>query len=601
MLSALPRTLTTFVVVGVLLPLGAAARHHQTSPAAPTITGEPTNPTISTMATFTFTDSQAGVSFLCSLDGAAYVACGSGISYSSLSGTNTFAVEAEDTSGNISVPTTYSWTVTAPPPPPGSVFYVSSTGSDANPGTVSAPWLTIQHAANTVGPGNTVNVAAGVYNGIVNINVSGNATAGPIVFQASQNAVAGSSQNAIVDGTGLVPSTAAAAQGLFNITGQSYITIQGFEIRNFQTSNAHATPAGVWVTGSGSNIQIMNNLVHNIVTTSEKNGNAFGIAVYGTSTTPITNLTIGGNQVYDLKTGNSESVNVDGNVPNFVISGNVVHDNDNIGIDAIGFEGVAPNSTVDYARNGVISGNTVYNITAINNPGEGDQYDADGIYCDGCSQVIIEQNLVYNCDLNIEAASEHSGHTSNYVTIRSNVVYNANSVGISIGGYASSVGGTDHVTIVNNTLFDDDAKNTGSGEFQVQYSATNNVFENNIVYATSQGLFVNNFTKSVASPVALNYNLYFSSLSASAARFVWNGQSLAGIAAYQSASGQDANTSYANPVFDSTGSPPNLDIQPGSPAIGAGFNLGPTVEGPDDFAGNPWPATGPINIGAYEQ
>ena len=441
--------------------------------------------------------------------------------------------------------------------------------------------------------GATVYVMAGTYNEVINIAVSGNATTGPIVFQSYPG------QTAIVDGTGLVPSTS-DTQGLFNIANQSYVTIQGFEIRNFQTSSASATPAGIWVSGSGTNIQILNNLVHNIVTTSEKNGNAFGISVYGTAApAALNNVVISGNQVYSLKTGNSESVNVDGNVTNFVISNNIIHDNDNIGIDAIGFEGVSPNSAYDYARNGVISGNTVYNISAINNPGEGNQYDADGIYCDGCSQVIIEQNLVYNCDLNIEAASEHSGHVSSFVTIRSNVVYHANSVGISIGGYASNVGGSSNITIVNNTLFENDTQNTGSGELQVQYYATNNVFENNIVYATSQGLFINNYTNSEPSPVAASYNLYFSSLSSSTAEFVWNGNSVTGFASYQSAAGQDANSSYADPQFLSL-TAPNLQVAATSPAVNAGNNLGAAIEGPEDFAGNPWPAApNPINIGAY--
>ena len=138
------------------------------------------------------------------------------------------------------------------------------------------------------------------------------------------------------------------------------------------TSSANSTPAGIWVTGSGSNIQILNNQVHNITTTSEMNGNAFGIAVYGSEApASISNITISGNTVFNCKTGNSETVNVDGNVNGFTISSNTVHDNDNIGIDAIGFEGVAPDPTVDFARNGEISGNTIYNISAINNPGEG--------------------------------------------------------------------------------------------------------------------------------------------------------------------------------------------------------------------------------------
>jgi hypothetical protein len=39
-----------------------------------------------------------------------------------------------------------------------SSFYVSKTGDDSNPGTQTAPWRTIQHAADTVRAGSTVNV-----------------------------------------------------------------------------------------------------------------------------------------------------------------------------------------------------------------------------------------------------------------------------------------------------------------------------------------------------------------------------------------------------------------------------------------------------------
>ena len=44
----------------------------------------------------------------------------------------------------------------------GATFFVSTTGNDANPGTSSAPWRTIQHAANTVHAGDTVQVMSGV-------------------------------------------------------------------------------------------------------------------------------------------------------------------------------------------------------------------------------------------------------------------------------------------------------------------------------------------------------------------------------------------------------------------------------------------------------
>jgi hypothetical protein len=475
----------------------------------------------------------------------------------------------------------------------GLAFYVSTIGSDSNPGTLSSPWRTIQHAANAVHAGDTVYVRGGVYNESVNISVSGSAVAGPITFQTYPG------EQAIMDGTGLAPSTS-GPQGLINITNQSYISIQGLEIRNYQTSSASATPAGIWVSGSGSNIQLLNNMVHSIVTTSEAMGNAFGIAVYGTAApASLDRVTISGNQVYNLRTGNSESVNVDGNVTNFAITNNVVHDNDNIGIDVIGFEGVSPDPAYDYARNGTVSGNTVYNISAINNPGEGNQYDANGIYVDGGSQVVIERNLIYNVDIGIEMASEHAGHVTSFVIARNNLVYSSNSTGITIGGYASNVGGTDQCTIVNNTLFQNDTKKTGSGEFQIQYYATNNVFKNNIVYSSPQGLFINNYTNSEPDPADMDYNLYYSSLSSSTANFLWNGTNHVGFSSYQSATGKDSHSHYADPQFLSL-TTPNLQIQPTSPAVNAGINLGPTVVGILDFAGNPRVIGTNIDIGAYE-
>ena len=43
----------------------------------------------------------------------------------------------------------------------GVTYYVSTTGKDSNPGTLAAPFLTIQHAANTAAAGDAVQVRAG--------------------------------------------------------------------------------------------------------------------------------------------------------------------------------------------------------------------------------------------------------------------------------------------------------------------------------------------------------------------------------------------------------------------------------------------------------
>jgi hypothetical protein len=421
---------------------------------------------------------------------------------------------------------------------------------------------------------------------------------------------------------------------------QSYLVLAGFEIRDFTTGNPAYTPAGVWITGSGTGIQLLNNLLHNITTSSEENGNAFGIAVYGTSQTPISHLVISGNEVYSLKTGNSESVNVDGNVTNFAITNNLVHDNDNIGIDAIGYEGVGPVGH-DEAMYGEIRGNTIYNISGIHNAGEGNSYDADGVYCDGCAYVTVEDNLIHNVDYGIEVASEHkicqstgteysssgtigegsSPCNGRYVTVRNNVVYDSNACGISIGGYANNVGGSAHVVIVNNTLYNNNTQNQ-AGEFQIQYhsgKAQANIFENNLVYAGAQNVWINSFvepsTSYPAPPATLNRNLYYSAAGyAEGTSIFWAGaSSYKSYSAYQSAAGEDANSLNADPLIVNLGStPPDFDITAKSPAVNAGStslscgvgwcnSTSPhSIYGSTDFIGNPRLNGSNIDIGAYE-
>lgn len=58
----------------------------------------------------------------------------------------------------------------------GSSFYVSKSGSNSNSGSFTAPWLTIQHAANSVVAGATVYVETGIYNESVTFPSSGTAS-----------------------------------------------------------------------------------------------------------------------------------------------------------------------------------------------------------------------------------------------------------------------------------------------------------------------------------------------------------------------------------------------------------------------------------------
>ena len=73
--------------------------------------------------------------------------------------------------------------------PPGSgstgpTYYVSTSGSDSNPGTLTAPWRTVSHAASAAGAGATVLIEAGSYAEDVKLTVSG-APGSPITLRAT--------------------------------------------------------------------------------------------------------------------------------------------------------------------------------------------------------------------------------------------------------------------------------------------------------------------------------------------------------------------------------------------------------------------------------
>lgn len=483
----------------------------------------------------------------------------------------------------------------------GVTYYVSTSGNDNNAGTLAAPWRTIQKAANTVHAGDTVQVMGGTYNEVVTMKTSGNAASGYITFMNYPG------QSPIVDGTGLAVGSSGQT-GLFSLEGTfSYIVIQGFEIRNYSSSSRGKVPVGIDFEGAGSNIEILNNHIHNIVQTlgSCNAANALAIALYGTQApASISNVTLWGNEIDHNTTGCSENVSFDGNVQYFVEANNLVHDGDNIGLDNIGFEGVSPNSAYDQARDGWVFQNTIYNISSTTNPVYHNQVGADGYYCDGCTRIIVERNLIHDSDLS-EMASEHSGHTSSYVMFRNNIIYHSLYVGLSIGGYSKNVGGTDHCVIVNNSLWDDGTfGNSGLGEFQIQYLATNNTVENNIFdgYTLTSKYLLYDFTTSVPNPALLDYNDYFNTAGASSL-FDWQGKTINGFAAYQTASAQDSHGKFADPLYVNVATTPhNFDLASGSPAINSGTNLGVNTVGVLDYAGHPRVnGSGQINMGAYEQ
>jgi len=351
--------------------------------------------------------------------------------------------------------------------------YVNKTGSDTNLGTLISPWKTIGKAAAVAEAGDVINIRGngGNYSERVTVNNREGTAALPIIFQTYPG-----DPMVVLDLTGTVPPVGLSA--VFTITNSDYVTLRNLEIRNYKTSGTDAvqrgqTPVGIYILGNGNGVAIRNCKVHDIwqsCTTAlpgdDNFGNGFGIAVYGDNATSINNLILDGNEIYNLRTGSSESVALNGNVTNFAVTNNIVHDGNNIGIDFIGFEGTNSTPNLDQARNGVCSGNTVYNIDSKLNPAYGGNFttggddstrSAPGIYVDGGRDIVIERNRVYTCNFALSLGSEALGHVTSNITARNNIFNHCHVGGIVLGGSEADInGGATNCVISNNTIYGND-------------------------------------------------------------------------------------------------------------------------------------------------
>jgi len=423
-------------------------------------------------------------------------------------------------------------------------YYVATNGLDANAGTATnAAWRTIQHAATTLAPGDTVLVRGGVYNEVVTVGVSGTATNRVVTLQNFPG------ETPVVDGSGLPVPQLAYAAGLFEFTNASYVTVQGFEIRNYQTASAACVPAGIDITGAPHDLTFISNRVHHIANrNASASANAYGIAVHGTLPQAISNLVFRGNEICSNTLGQSESCSLDGNVTGFEISGNFIHDNNNIGLGFIGYEGVCSDASQDYARNGVCRGNVVWNISDAANPSyPAHDYSADGIYADGGSNVLIELNAVCHCDLGVEMASEHAGHATWACVCRDNLIWSNHTTGISIGGYKASVGRTIGCVITRNTLYHNDTLQGGTGEMELQYAPAANSITHNLFVANAQNLFVSDNFKQNTNNL-LDWNLYFAPGGSNHCTWMWKKRTYTGFAAWKSGTPNDVHSRFADPL-----------------------------------------------------
>ena len=117
----------------------------------------------------------------------------------------------------------------------GAEYFVSPSGSDANPGTETSPLQTVQKGLDALVSGDTLYLKAGIYNERVQIKASGSGDA----FITLRNYGA---DLAVLDGTGLPAPDGSSA--IILIESQSNVRLSGLEVRNYSAGTSQHAVAG---------------------------------------------------------------------------------------------------------------------------------------------------------------------------------------------------------------------------------------------------------------------------------------------------------------------------------------------------------------------
>ncbi len=471
-------------------------------------------------------------------------------------------------------------------------YYVAATGRDSNDGTINAPLKSINTTLKKAVPGDTVIVREGTYYEKVSFSKSGQ-SGKYITLKAYRG------ETPVIDGSGL---TITGKEALVTISNVNYIVFQGFDVCNYKSSTPWVNINGILANEGSGNIIIRKNKVYNIEhnVRLEDGRSGHGIEIIGNTSVAMKNILVEENVIHDCNTGYSENLTINGYVDGFVIRNNTIYNAENIGIDAAG--GYSANSVPEhnYARNGLIAGNTLYHIENSLGPLGG--YGAIGIYVDGARNIIVERNKVFDTDRGIGLVSETDNYPTENCTVRNNFVYNCWRTGIYMGGYLNyTSGGTRNCFIVNNTLaFNNKVLgyfNEVEGEIRLTENCFDNIIQNNIIYANgSNDVFVHKYT-STGSNNQIDYNLYFS---ATVARWIWNGKEYTNFDEWKSACGGDqSSTNGSDPLLVSK-TIPDLHIQLTSPAKNSGKLISDEVNGKTDIDGQPRIVNNLISKGAQQ-
>jgi hypothetical protein len=324
----------------------------------------------------------------------------------------------------------------------GNTYYVSPDGNDSNLGTRTKPWNTIQKAAETLTPGDTVYVRKGTYRERVIPQNSGS-IGSYIVYMAHPG------DEVTIEGNNItLPSEWG---GLLEISSLSYIVMSGFRIIN---AGPNDNSVGILVDNS-NHIIVRNNYTYNTVSS--------GIGVWNSY-----NIVIDGNEVeMACNDGEQECITV-AVTNNFEVRNNHVHHG---GPGSIGGEGI---DIKEGSFNGKVYKNVVHDINRL------------GIYVDSWDKntfnIEVFGNLVHDCaEDGFVLASEAGGLLDN-IKVYNNIAYQ-NAVGMTVAGWGEDVPERpmSNIKIINNTFYNNGDPQWGGGISVENPDIENIVIRNNIV------------------------------------------------------------------------------------------------------------------------
>lgn len=465
-------------------------------------------------------------------------------------------------------------------------YFVSPAGNDADPGSIDKPWKTIQYAVDHVLPGDTIFVRTGNYLENIQIKNSGTENA-PITLTKY------SLEEVVINGGG---ETALRASGTV-----AYWVVDGL---TFVSTNRYTMTIGWWDDGMTDHWIVRNNKIsganfvrgaYHIWENNEINGTGYSASL------------------------GDAGISEGGESHHNIYRSNTIHDFTNKNARGIWSQGKTHDSIIEY--------NSISNINA-----DGDGIRGQCIDLDGAGNIewhhTIRGNRVSNCNyVGIQLENVFDS------VVENNIVLNTKAAGIIVISYGSDVGckvggennqygnsnGDCRGKLLNTLLRQNIIVNSGDVGGIVSYSAAGVKVYSNIVYGSSVGLFLedaaafsnnwdvrgNIFSNnkiaefSLIDPASFSrdeFNLLFTTdnhkpydirggLATRYSLTKWQKEFSLGLGS------KEGDPKFIDPAIM------NFHLQPNSPAIDAGTDLGIQT----DFEGKPRLSGSNFDIGPFEQ